>query len=227
MPFNLAATNPTDVATAVAVDGAGRILIGGTVRDFNLGILRMGLTRLTPAGAYDTSWCPGACNFNDYPALHSGRRTICFGLGNETRSHTLAHLAVKDDGSAVTVGRMRFGDVFLGFAQRFDTAGSWSAGIELDGGETAVGNSVTLGAVHGLDPAATLSDLIVTGASGVGEDLFFAQRLGDALVPRADWGSTGDSDSVFAFSATGGFTGDPGGVADIPAMSSIDRRVGC
>jgi uncharacterized delta-60 repeat protein len=222
VPFNLTATNPTDVATAVGIDEDGFILVGGTVRDFNRGVLRMGLTRLTPAGLYDTTWCTTSCLYNEYPAIHSGRRTIYFGTDAENRTHSLAHLAVNDQGVAITVGRMRHNGIFSGFAQRLGADGTWVAELELDGGETATGNSVTMGAVHWLEPGTRDGDIIVTGVSGVGEDLFFAQRLSEDLAPRADWGSAGASNSVFAFSATGGFTGDP--AIDIPAMSSIDRR---
>lgn len=222
VPFDLTETNRTDVATAVAIDGGGRILVGGTVRDGDRGLLRMGLARLTDAGDYDSSWCPAACNYNDYAGIHSGRRTIYFGVATEDRTHTLTHLAVNNAGAAITVGRMRFAGAFTGFAQRFIADGTWTAELELDGGESATGNSVTPGAVHWLEPGARSSDVIITGVSGVGEDLFFAQRMSQGLVPTANWGSNGVNNSVFAFSATGGFTGDPG--VNLAALSSIDRR---
>lgn len=220
--FNLSANSPTDVATGVAVDTSGRIVIAGTVRDTGIGLKRIGLVRLTSAGAMDTTWCQATCNWNEYPAVHSGRRVIFIGNPGEVRTHEVAALAVDQAGQVFVTGHSRLNGIEHGYAMRLAANGDWTAESQLDGGVSASASTVRMGGLHLVSPANASSDVVVTGVAGViDEKLFFAQRLDNALAPRANWGSTGPLDSVAAFSATFGFLGDPGD--PIPGGSSIDR----
>lgn len=216
--------NPTDVATAVAIADDGRILVAGTVRDFDVNVLRMGIARLTTAGALDASWCPSAtpCNFSDYPGIADGRRVIYFGNVGDARTHTLSHMAVNAAGAIVTTGTQRGVDGISGFVNRFAADGNWTNEVRIDGGETDLAASASTGGVHWVDPAAAESDVIVTGTYGIGENLFFVQRLTPVLDPLANWGSSGPANSVVAYSPTNGFTGDPD--VDVPGLSSLDGR---
>lgn len=212
-----------DAAHAVAIDGAGRIVIAGTVRDTSIGLKRIGLVRLTPAGAFDTTWCPSACNWNAYPAVHSGRRVIYVGTSSQLRTHEVAGVAVGSDNRVLVSGDSRLSGVVAGYAARLAANGEWTHETELNGGVSASGSRVRMGGIHVVSPNTPDSDLIVTGVTGlIDQKLFFAQRLDAALWPVTDWGSSGAANSVAAFSATFGFLGDPG--EPIPGQSAIDTR---
>lgn len=221
--FNLSVNSPTDVATAVAMDPSGKIVIAGTVRDTNLGIKRIGLVRLMPAGTLDVTWCQTSCNWNEYAAIHSGRRVSFIGFPGEARTHEVGAMAVGVDGQVLVAGHTRLNGVEDGYALRLATSGEWTDETELDGSVSATGSAVRMGGLHLVSPASATSDVIVTGKTGrIDEQLFFAQRLTNTLSARPNWGSTGAFDSVVAFSATFGFLGDPGTV--IPGGSSIDKH---
>lgn len=217
--FDLRANGRTDVATVLAIDADSRITVGGTVKDFDVNVSRIGLARLTPSGAFDTSWCNTSCNYNPYP-LHSGRRVIFFGEDSEAREHTVDALDVTPDGEVFVGGTMRFGGVITGYVLHMASDGEWLHQTTLDGG-TLIGGSTELGGIHTVGIGGGAHEIIVTGTTGPSAGrLFFAQRLDAALFPIAGWGNLGDQDSVYSLSATNSFWD----FTAIPALSSVDGR---
>ncbi|MEZ5546041.1 MAG: hypothetical protein R3F10_12770 [Lysobacteraceae bacterium] len=104
IPYEVIPGRSFAIATAMSIDSAGRIVIGGNVLDLNLGRVRIGMARLLPSGDYDTTWCQTTCTANVYPAIHSGRSVTYFGNINDPRTHTVAALAVNGSNQVAIVG---------------------------------------------------------------------------------------------------------------------------
>lgn len=201
IPFDLRPSGRTDRATSVAIGANGRILVAGTVKDFDVGINRIGLVRLTATGGYDTTWCNGGCNFNPY-SVQSGRRVIFYGLDTDNRDHTVGDVDVSPLGDVVVAGTMRFGGVFNGYATRLAPDGAYMDEATIDGGN-ALGGATDVGGVRLVPGAGGGYDSLVSGVSGpAGTLLFFTQRLDNVLMPVTDFGNAGAGDSVHVFSAT-------------------------
>lgn len=223
IPYEVIPGRSFAIATAMSIDSAGRIVIGGNVLDLNLGRVRIGMARLLPSGDYDTTWCQTTCTANVYPAIHSGRSVTYFGNINDPRTHTVAALAVNGSNQVAIVGDHTV-SVQQGYAMTFDTAGNWNAEKSLNGAATDPdGASATMGGVAFISP----SDLIVTGVAGYSSSnlsWFFAQRLVNSastssLTPRGGWGFSGEALSLIWF-ALGGISGDPYG--NVPHATAID-----
>ena len=139
----------------------------------------------------------------EYPAIHSGRRTIYFGFDADNRTPTLAHwpsmTAASRSPRAHALQRMFLGlrSAWCGLKHVIE--------IELDGGETRDRNSVTWARCIGWRQLARLRHHR-TGASGVGEDCFSPK-------PQKTWSRrpTGAASAQHACSRswTGGFTAIP------------------
>lgn len=201
IPFDLRTNGRTDRATGVAIGADGRILVAGTVKDFDIGINRIGLARLTTTGGYDTAWCNGGCNYNPYP-VQNGRRVIFYGLDTDNRDHVVGDVDVSPLGEVVVAGTMRFGGVFSGYATRLAPDGAYMDEATIDGGN-ALGGATDVGGVRFVPGAGGGYDSLVSGVSGpAGTLLFFTQRLDDVLMSVADYGNAGAADSVHVFSAT-------------------------
>jgi len=224
IPFPINPARRWNIATAVAIDSAGGIVIGGPVFDQGLGISRIGIARLTPNGAYDTTWCSPSCGAgNAYPGINSGRSVPYYGFISDQRDHTVAALAVNASGVVAIVGNMTFNGVTTGYAMTLLANGGWKAEREVNGGA----NRALMGGVLFVSPAAPDSDLVVTGVSGypvADRSWFFAQRLTNSigLAPRAGWGQFGDGRSTFVFDSRGALNGNQYG--NVPHASSIDAK---
>ncbi len=217
--FDLAATVRIDSAIAVVVGNDGRITIGGIAIDGALGVSRIGLARLTAAGALDVSFCPGSCTYQgSYGAIHSGRRVIFYGNDVPAVSDSLDAMSINSAGQLLTAGTTPGSGETLGYLQTFDTAGNWVAEVSTQGGFGA-GGKVWIGGVHWANPAVANSNVILTGSVGPNEEFFFAQRFDGSLTASINWGTLGPSNSVYAWAASGGF-GDVGD--NRPAKSAID-----
>ena len=215
--FDLAASMRFDNARAVAIDSAGRISIAGGAYDAARSVTRIALARLTDAGLADTSFCPDSCNYMDsYTAINNGRRVIFYGSATPALSDQVAAMAINQDGALLIAGTTPGSGETLGFIQRFDTSGNWVAETTTQGG---AGGQMFIGGVHWRNPSISESDILLTGVSGPGAELFFAQRFDALLFAKANWGIVGPSSSVYIWSASGGF-GDLGD--DRPARSTID-----
>ncbi|MBK7043672.1 MAG: hypothetical protein IPH50_08240 [Rhodanobacteraceae bacterium] len=215
--FDLGPTIPFDSARAVAIDSAGRITLAGGAYDAARGVTRIALARLTGTGLADVSFCPTSCNYMDtYTAINNGRSVIFYGNATPALSDQVATIAINGDGVLLIAGTTPGSGETLGFIQRFDTSGNWVAETTTQGG---AGGQMFIGGLHWTQSGSTNSDLILTGASGPSADLFFAQRFDAQLFAKANWGIVGPSNSVYIWSASGGF-GDIGG--NRPAQSTMD-----
>ncbi len=215
--FDLGATLRSDAARAVVIGSDGRITIGGSALDGNLNVTRIGLAKFTNAGVPDFGFCPGACNFmGSYTGVHSGRRVIFYGSDVPALSDSLDAMSINDDGELVTAGTTPGTGETLGYLQKFDSAGNWLAERTTQG---AFGGNVYIGGVHWQDPVASNGNIVLTGTSGPNEEFFFAQRFGPTFAPSSNWGGVGPSNSVYVWTASGGF-GDAGD--NRPAASTID-----
>ena len=221
VPFDLQPAGRADIARAVAIGANGDIVVAGTVRDHDIGLLRLGIARLRDDGSYDTDWCNPDCLYNDYP-IGSGRRTTYLGDASDPRTHQLYDVAVGDGGEVVIVGGSRSAGVFAGYVQRFAYDGEWQYEAQLDAGDPDPGSATAVGAINLVRPGSPASDIIVTGTTGpVGARTFFAQRLSYDLFPVTDWGGSAPDGSIIHFIASDSLF-DPGG--NLPGMSRLDRR---
>lgn len=217
-------------ARAVAIDGAGNIVIGGIAYDLSLGRTRIGMARLKPNGDYDTTWCPSSC-VNAYPAINSGRSVPYFGGSSDQRDHTVAALAVNGGNGVAIVGNHTIGGIEQGYAMTFNPNGNWRAERSILGGAANFPGQSSMGGVVFVSPTQPDSDLVVTGIkrnSSANWSYFFAQRLTNTssgtLVPRAYWGNDtldGESTSTIYFYARV-TASDPYG--NIPHASAIDAK---
>lgn len=221
VPFDLQPAGRADIARAVAIGANGDIVVAGTARDHDLGLLRLGIARLHGDGSYDTDWCNPDCLYNDY-AIGNGRRTTYLGDASDPRTHHLDDVAVGDGGEVVIAGGSRSAGVFAGYVQRFAYDGEWQYEAQLDAGDPDPGSATTVGAVNLVRPGTPASDIIVTGTTGAaGARTFFAQRLSYDLFPVADWGGNPPDGSVIHFIASDSLF-DPG--ENEPGLSRLDRR---
>lgn len=219
--FDLGPSQRYDGARAVAIGTDGLITVAGGAYDSALGVTRIALARLSSAGALDGNFCPASCNYMDsYTAIHSGRRVIFYGTATPARSDQLATMALRNDGALLIAGTTPGSGETLGFVMRFDAAGNWTHEVATQGG-TGSGGNVFVGGVHWLQPSNPSSDLVLTGASGPNEEFFFAQRFDQALFAVANWGVIGPANSVYLWTASGGF-GDIGD--NRPGRSAVDAQ---
>ena len=215
--FDLATTSRSDLASTVVIGSNGLINIGGRAFDGGLNVWRIGLVRLTDAGAPDVTFCPGSCNFmGTYNAINNGRRVIFYGNDVPAVSDSISAMSINAVGELVTAGTTPGVGETLGYVQKFDTAGNWLAEVATQGG---LGGQVWIGGVHWTQPGTPDSNVVLTGVSGPNEEFFFAQRFDSALFPTANWGALGPSNSVYPWTASGDF-GDMGD--NRPGRSSID-----
>jgi len=215
--FDLAATTPIDAANAVVVGSNGLITIGGLALDGNLSVTRIGLVRLSDAGAPDVSFCPGSCTYmGTYSAINNGRRVIFYGNDVPAVSDSIEAMSINAAGELVTAGTTPGAGETLGYVQKFDASGNWVAEVATQG---FGGGQVWIGGVHWTNPGSANSNVVLTGTSGPDEEFFFAQRFDAALFPSVNWGGLGASNSVYVWTASGNF-GDPGN--NRPGQSSID-----
>lgn len=214
-------------ARAVAIDGAGKIVIGGIAFDLSLGRTRIGMARLLPNGDYDTTWCLSSC-INAYPEINSGRNVLYFGDISDQRDHTVAALAVNGSNGVAIVGDHTIGGVTQGYAMTFNSNGNWRAERSIVGGWAVYQGQSSMGGVVFVSPTQPDSDLVVTGIKGnsaTAWSYFFAQGLTNTngLAPRANWGNDGadgENRSTAWFYAAGGI--DPYG--NIPRATAIDAK---
>ena len=219
VPFDLRSQGRTDVARAVAIGADGGIVVAGTVRDHDLGILRLGIARLDAAGAYDTDWCNPDCQYNDYP-VGNGRRTSYIGNSGDGRTHDVSDVAVGDGGEVLIVGTARAPGEIQGYIQRFAYDGEYQYETRLDAGDPTV--DTQMGSVNQVRRDQPASDVIVSGTTGApGARTFFAQRLTYTLAPVSDWGGNDPQGSVIHFNGTGSLF-DPGN--NQPGLSRLDTR---
>lgn len=222
--FDLPGSIPFDSARAVVVGADGRITIGGTARHTALGggfgTLRIALARLLDNGNFDTSFCNVSCNFmSTYTGIHSGRRIIFYGNDTPPNSDTLAAISINAANELLTAGTTPGSGETLGYVQKFAADGNWSNEVATQGG--ASGNT-QIGGVHWTTPNLPGGgNVVLTGSSAVDNVLFFAQRFDPSLSPTPNWGDFGPANSVYVWSASGGF-GDPAG--DRAGLSAIDTQ---
>ena len=221
--FDLGSTNKNDEATAVALGAEGEIIVGGygMLDGPLLGYARIALTRLLANGAYDTSFCPGSCNFMaGYTHIHSGRRVTYVGIDGTTDSDSLSALSLAPSGGILTAGVTNENGVASAYVQTFFANGNYQDERVSDGGVAGDDNSILIGGVHYADTSPT-SDIVLTGTTGPTSVLFFAQRFSNDLVPVANWGFIGQSNSVYLWAGGNGF-GDA--EWNLPAQSSLDTQ---
>lgn len=77
-----------------------------------------------------------------------------------------------------------------------------------------------IGGVHWRNPSISESDILLTGVSGPGAELFFAQRFDALLFAKANWGIVGAVQQRLHLVGQHGGFGDLGD--DRPARSTID-----
>lgn len=219
--FDLGPGQRFDSARAVAIGSDGLITVVGGAYDSAVGATRIAMARLSSSGALDGNFCPASCNFMDsYTAIHSGRRVIFYGAATPARSDQVAAMAIRDDGALLIAGTTPGSGETLGFLMRFDTAGGWTHETATQGG-TGSGGNTFIGGVHWRQPSSPASEIVLTGASGPNEEFFFAQRFDQLLVEVAGWGMIGPANSVYLWTAGGGF-GDVGD--NRPGRSAIDAQ---
>lgn len=220
--FDLGTTNLDDEATSVAIGNDQRIVIGGhaMVDGSLLGYARVALAKLHENGSYDTSFCQTTCNFmGGYTSIHSGRRVTYVGSLNATDSDALAALSLAYNGRILTAGTRRESGQTLAYVQTFAPNGEWVGETTSNGGVDD-SSGYHIGGVHytGSSPTA---DIVLTGASGPMQELFFAQRLTHNLTPVANWGFIGPGNSVYLWNGSNGF-GDA--EFNFASQSSLDAQ---
>jgi uncharacterized delta-60 repeat protein len=216
--FDLSATN-SDRAVAVTAT-SNLIYIAGNATDN--GVSRIALARLLNSGGFNTSFCATSCTFQGtYPTINNGRRVIFYGSQGTTNDFVSAasvNLATSP-GEWVYAGT-RLSDTFVSeaFVQKLQANGDYA-----NEGLTNTGLTTTqyqIGGVHWVNPNSATSDIVQTGSSGLDGVNFFAQGLRSTLVPIPSWGTSGASNTVALWNATGGL-GDSNG-KNLPAQSSVD-----
>lgn len=216
-PFDLGPSLQFDAARAVVIGIDGRIVVGGIAYDSGVNADRIALVRLTSSGNQDPTFCQTSCNFMaGYTSIHSGRRVTFFGSNAPAHDDSLKAMAVDRIGDLLVAGTTPGVGETLGFVQRFESTGWWQYESSTQGGG---GGTVDIGGVHWQDPTVPYGNVVMTGVTGQNENFFFAQRFTTLLSPSPNWGGFGPSNSVYAWTASGGF-GDAG--ANRPAMSSIE-----
>lgn len=234
IPFEVNPGRSFAITTALAINSAGRILIGGTVYDLSKDATRIGMARLMPNGAYDTSWCSPECGpGNAYPGINSGRSVPYYGAANDLRDHTVAAIAVNSEGRVAIVGDYDYQLQDQGYVLMLSANGTWNNEKTIVGGPVSHGGRATMGGVVFL-PVTTATvgpfDLIVTGArlNGDGWSYFFAQclRSAAALAPCNGWGNASNPNDPEGSSTVTFYSGmaatDPNG--SIPRASTVDRK---
>jgi uncharacterized delta-60 repeat protein len=187
-----------DGATAVIVDSNGRIVIGGQSLDVLTGELRATVTRLTAQGGFDTTFCPGSCNFNSFPAVHDGRRTYFFG-SLDGHSDVVTSLAVDAAGNIVIAGSTVTGpdELRRSAIARFDADGEQTREhVDLQGDAFSVYQGVAFdgGAMR----------FVVSGATGFPTRVSLVQAFDAQLAFVPGYGNCGVDGSAFCFGAGSG-----------------------
>lgn len=217
--FDLGPSLRFDAARAVVIGSNGLITVAGGAYDGTLGVNRIAIARLFDSGSLDANFCLSSCNYMDtYTTIHSGRRVIFYGTASPARSDQVASMAINADGALLIAGTTPGSGETLGFIQRFDPSGNWTHEVATQGGASG---QTFIGGVHWTHDNTSNSDIILTGASGPNEEFFFAQRFDAFLFAKLDWGFIGPSNSVYLWTASGGF-GDVGD--NRPARSSLDAN---
>ncbi|MEO8670309.1 MAG: delta-60 repeat domain-containing protein [Tahibacter sp.] len=214
IPFSLSAGYAVDRARALAIDGAGRILIAGTSPDPAINADRVSLARLNSDGSADSSFCSPNCNFQGaYTAYHNGRRVYYFG-NNTVHADEVFGIDVRSDGGFYIVGDTysgTFGTQKSSAIARFDVGGNYVT--EALG--TAPGFHGRFNGVRVADASGTR--VIASGANSTTVDDFefgFTIQAFDAnLTPLTGYGNCPTNTSAFCFagnSATGNRTTSSG-----------------
>jgi uncharacterized delta-60 repeat protein len=214
--FDLSATN-TDRAVAVTAT-SNLIYIAGNASDN--GVSRIALARLLNSGGFSTGFCATSCTFQGtYPTINNGRRVISYGFQGTTSDFVSAASVNLASGEWVYAGtRLSATFVSQAFVQKLQANGDYANEGLTDTGLTT--SQYQIGGVHWVNPNSATSDIVQTGSSGLDGINFFAQGLRSTLVPIPSWGTSGTSNSVALWNATGGL-GDANG-KNLPAQSSID-----
>ncbi len=221
IPFDLAGLG-VDSAAAVAIRPGGQIYLAGTAAD--MGITRIGLAKVLPAGTLDGNFCASICTFQGpYTSINNGRRVLFFGDAEDNLSDFVSSLAVNVSGEMVYAGLHEAGvGNFQIFTQKVALNGDYA-----NEGLVDVGLSGPLeffvGGIRYFNPNSGTSGLVLTGAVGPGREFFFAQGLGSALVPTNGWGASGTNNSALLYTASGSFGDFPGNLPTIPSIDASGR----
>ncbi len=216
--FDLSGTN-SDRAVAVTAT-SNLIYIAGNATDN--GVSRIALARLLNSGGFNTGFCASSCTEQGtYTAINNGRRVIFYGTQGTTSDFVSAasiNLATSPGEWVYAGTRLSATFVSQAFVQKLQANGDYANEGLTDTGLTT--SLYRIGGVHWVNPNSATSDIVQTGSSGLDGINFFAQGLNSALVPIPSWGTSGASNSVALWNATGGL-GDANG-KNLPSQSSID-----
>lgn len=103
--FDLGSTQRFDTPGAIAIAASGgRITVVGRAFDSAVSRFRVAMTRITRAGALDTSFCNTSCSVQgSYTSINNGRRIYYFG-NNSAHNDAAAGVALLGNGDFYIVG---------------------------------------------------------------------------------------------------------------------------
>ena len=194
IPFDLGGGN-TDIATAIAIDSSGRIILAGRVSRSNNGDSDFGVTRLTSSGNLDTTFGSG------------GKRTVAFDLGGSNYDEA-ASVVIDSAGRIVVAGsvqRSNTGDYDFGVTRlttsgnldtMFGSGGKRTIPFDLGGGKSDRAAGVAIDSSNRIVVAGT------TQRNNTGDSDFGVTRLTSSGSLDTSFGSSGKRTVAFDLGGT-------------------------
>jgi uncharacterized delta-60 repeat protein len=191
--FDLGPTNQFDQANAVAIGNDGRIVVAGVAFDSVVSRFRVGLARLTPSGAADTTFCTTGCPANlGFTGINSGRTVYYFGASTAHSDEALAIETLGSGGFIVAGGTYSdSGDSRRAAIARFAATGSVVNETLHDG----LGGNAEFRSVRAVD--ADGARIVVAGNSGPGSNYMLVQGFSASLAALPGFGNCLAGDSGF------------------------------
>jgi uncharacterized delta-60 repeat protein len=203
--FDLGPGIQFDQANAVAIGNDGRILVTGVVFDSMVSRFRVGLARLTPSGAADTTFCTTGCPANlGFSAINSGRTVYYFGAPTAHSDEALA-IETLGNGDFIVAGGSYSdsGDTRRAAIARFASTG-FIANESLHDG---LGGNAEFRSLRAVDAAG--SRIVVAGNSGPDSNYMLVQGFGATLAVLPGFGNCLAGNSGFCLIVGSGL-GDTG-----------------